>query len=128
MSFNPRSRKGNDLVGQRGDRRGSSVSIHVPARGTTPPWPPGYPQIWRFQSTFPQGERPDTISQHRAGGNVSIHVPARGTTQLQQLRQHLVNSFNPRSRKGNDRGALRSLGQNRCFNPRSRKGNDHIIR
>ena len=42
-----------------------------------------------------------------ANGIVSIHVPARGTTQLQQLRQHLVNSFNPRSRKGNDSDSCR---------------------
>ena len=56
-----------------------SVSIHVPARGTT--------MLVRlldllvlFQSTFPHGERPGGEVRHQYEYNVSIHVPARGTT------------------------------------------------
>ena len=99
-SFNPRSRKGNDFVCAP-DCPGFHVSIHVPARGTT--LQPGrtaslhtgfnprsrkgnddyrdVPINWigKFQSTFPQGERPSFTS--------SIAARKR---------------FNPRSRKGND--------------------------
>ena len=80
LSFNPRSRKGNDArlsstVGNPGcfnprSRKGNDgefgfditlycVSIHVPARGTT---------------------CPETVDNLK--GFVSIHVPARGTTSL----------------------------------------------
>ena len=81
----------------------SSVSIHVPARGTT------Y-----------KGYR-GTIDYC-----VSIHVPARGTTFFLAMTCHRLYSFNPRSRKGND---FTGAGKLRCktgFNPRSRKGNDDL--
>ena len=98
--FNPRSRKGNDVacyaydylfeyvsihVPARGttemdlpSARGSSVSIHVPARGTTKNGSAVVSQIM-FQSTFPQGER-----------------------QRKEKKYEHTDSFNPRSRKGND--------------------------
>ena len=104
--------------------RGSSVSIHVPARGTTKNGSAVVSQIM-FQSTFPQGER-----------------------QRKEKKYEHTDSFNPRSRKGNDDelGILWGLYnkfqstfpqgerprkyfltiQSRCFNPRSRKGNDGI--
>ena len=54
--FNPRSRKGNDnsMLIYREQRY--RVSIHVPARGTTPE-PETMTFAPAFQSTFPQGER-----------------------------------------------------------------------
>ena len=55
-SFNPRSRKGND-VDNYVDKYSLIVSIHVPARGTT-----------------------NTFSSNATEEIVSIHVPARGTT------------------------------------------------
>ena len=56
--FNPRSREGNDSrVTEKGNEE--DVSIHVPAKGTTP---------WRLKL------RPEST--------VSIHVPAKGTTDL----------------------------------------------
>ena len=58
--------------------RGSSVSIHVPARGTTKNGSAVVSQIM-FQSTFPQGER-----------------------QRKEKKYEHTDSFNPRSRKGND--------------------------
>ena len=33
-----------------------------------------------FQSTFPQGERPDRARKYAEQEQVSIHVPTRGTT------------------------------------------------
>jgi len=57
--FNPRSRKGNDgncrVVVALG-----VISIHVPARGTTP-FQNDTESIREFQSTFPQGERLNTL-------------------------------------------------------------------
>ena len=57
-----------------------SVSIHVPARGTTS-------QIHADHANFPR---------------VSIHVPARGTTALLHRLCTASLGFNPRSREGND--------------------------
>ncbi len=79
LCFNPRSRKGNDTV------RSASSSI-----------------AFRFQSTFPQGERLLVVAE--------IIKAAIG--------------FNPRSRKGNDIFKVGKLIKKDGFNPRSRKGND----
>ena len=83
---------------------GNKVSIHVPARGTTHRG--SGTDIWysrfnprsrkgndnetlddnsvlvEFQSTFPQGERPDAFTASSNITIVSIHVPARGTTAI----------------------------------------------
>ena len=78
------------------------VSIHVPARGTTgfinsftianlrfqSTFPQGerpvHGDAWfsvtMFQSTFPQGERLNASKSDLTSSLVSIHVPARGTT------------------------------------------------
>ena len=99
-NFNPRSRVGNDNCGTSLSRY-FSISIHVPAWGTTP----SSGRWWRaqiFQSTFPRGERriPTITTQERFYFNprsrvgndaywvplithspqISIHVPAWGTT------------------------------------------------
>ena len=60
--------------------RWPSVSIHVPARGTT------IVPVSPFQDPF-----------------VSIHVPARGTTDQRCSQISSIKCFNPRSRKGNDK-------------------------
>ena len=77
--FNPRSRKGND-TGCTCAGSHPSVSIHVPARGTT--------------------KVSNKCCQYL---KVSIHVPARGTTFGNFYFSNKHTSFNPRSRKGNDR-------------------------
>ena len=104
-SFNPRSRKGNDLMSPAGTctcRTFQStfpqgerplawknplarykVSIHVPARGTTSSSSVISPSTHTFQSTFPQGERPYESRRDVYVQDVSIHVPARGTTYRQ---------------------------------------------
>ena len=58
-NFNPRSHKGNDTLPSF-PCLPFLISIHVPTRGTTvpDPWPN---KISKFQSTFPQGERPPGI-------------------------------------------------------------------
>ena len=123
ISFNPRSRKGNDFKIPNGD-----------------------PAVVPFQSTFPQGERPVEGGFKVVKYEVSIHVPARGTTEILSLdfmtwkfqstfpqgerrydRRELCESrrsFNPRSRKGNDKRCRSTVLPWWSFNPRSRKGND----
>ena len=56
INFNPRSRVGNDGVGNSASIYCSQISIHVPAWGTTSAIP-DHSQHGRFQSTFPRGER-----------------------------------------------------------------------
>ena len=102
-----------------------TISIHVPAWGTTVFPVPLPPQIKLFQSTFPRGERPDFpyISQFQKNFNprsrvgndeffrifqsvrmISIHVPAWGTTTTKSGKTWEGRNFNPRSRVGNDSG------------------------
>ena len=122
VRFNPRSRTGNDLFSLP-DLEGLTVSIHVPARGTTRGSRSGILKIL-FQSTFPHGERPPggngagtergSFNPRSRTGNdgepwmipaeqfVSIHVPARGTTFPAASRLPGDTGFNPRSRTGND--------------------------
>ena len=102
ICFNPRSRKGNDIVVRRSQlsfycfnprsRKGNDFWLFICVICTQ-----------MFQSTFPQGER---------------RQPAyiRG----------LSHCFNPRSRKGNDQCLSRICKPYTCFNPRSRKGNDIV--
>ena len=143
--FNPRSRKGNDQDVRKFLVRNFTVSIHVPARGTTTA-KTNIVKNMEFQSTFPQGERHVTkesiyllacfnprsrkgndipLRRHKPSFLVSIHVPARGTTMTSYTNAQEQNSFNPRSRKGND-GVCTAYkySDGNCFNPRSRKGND----
>ena len=98
--FNPRSRTGNDKRASDKLASAEKVSIHVPARGTTPGsllrCPPD-----RFQSTFPHGERREPVDSSPKSSR-----------------------FNPRSRTGNDRPAPAPYQSGLRFNPRSRTGND----
>ena len=55
------------------------ISIHVPAWGTTV----AITRIlfgYRFQSTFPRGERHPERAENAKAWYISIHVPAWGTT------------------------------------------------
>ena len=77
-NFNPRSRKGSDEQREIVNFNVYKISIHAPARGATiMNWYPSGSQL--FQSTLPQGERPDGKRFSRCAGY-----------------------FNPRSRKGSD--------------------------
>ena len=101
MSFNPRSREGNDYY------RFFIVS-----------------PIFVFQSTFPRGERRIHQETIVRAIKVSIHVPARGTTSLARRHEEAPESFNPRSREGNDTFIQWIVNTLFRFNPRSREGND----
>ena len=87
QNFNPRSRVGNDTSSHVFPPPLSCISIHVPAWGTTAMRISIFP-FWRFQSTFPRGERP----------------------YLERSRTRWMANFNPRSRVGNDtnRGGRRA--------------------
>ena len=142
--FNPRSRVGNDEIWlrfifliqfqstfPRGERQHEisayiqpqKISIHVPARGTTPadaqlavcPCISIHVPAWGttkntwskivdhiFQSTFPRGERPLPRYEYCRTSRISIHVPAWGTTVYNRSRHSIRVHFNPRSRVGND--------------------------
>ena len=82
MGFNPRSHEGSD-----------GIPVSNPANQL---------QVVQFQSTFPQGERRDSLVAKFQSIPVSIHVPARGTTHPDYRILSGSSCFNPRSRKGND--------------------------
>ena len=100
LSFNPRSRKGNDEVRLRSFSV-HSVSIHVPARGTTC----------------------DICLVLQLVG-VSIHVPARGTTAKRGLIKWHIIKFQSTFPQGERHGISTIISTLTGFNPRSRKGND----
>ena len=101
-----------------------SISIHVPAWGTTLdhihcilsihnfnprsrvgndfPAVTGRSEEIVFQSTFPRGERPTSNAVCACATNISIHVPAWGTTAVENIAVAFLTNFNPRSRVGND--------------------------
>ena len=82
-----------------------TVSIHVPARGTTTK-----PRTWQKKA---YGFNP----RSREGNDSQI-----------QTWSNLSNRFNPRSREGNDWSALLLAIPRIRFNPRSREGNDSFFR
>ena len=77
-----------------------TVSIHVPARGTT-----------------------NSSNGHVSDMEVSIHVPARGTTKslFAFVSPDVFQSTFP---QGERRSFIAMSPSRACFNPRSRKGND----
>ena len=58
--------------------------------------------VWKFQSTFPRGERPARDANLAEHFGISIHVPAWGTTETDTIWKIWYSNFNPRSRVGND--------------------------
>ena len=98
--FNPRSRVGNDRILPR-LRRIPTISIHVPAWGTTI----GAVYIartWKISIHVPAWGTTCSLSQPFVVDFISIHVPAWGTTYI-SLGLHCPSfHFNPRSRVGND--------------------------
>ena len=100
--FNPRSRKGNDgyVHGRRALH--GSVSIHVPARGTT--------RTGTETGTRPKGFNPRSRKGNDGGGPLgSVHrkmfqstFPQGERLQFVPEGKNTIFRFNPRSRKGND--------------------------
>ena len=145
IDFNPRARVGHDSI-KDSFPFSSSISIHVPAWGTTYPGivtttttifqstcPRGarplhtaQPAVWQlFQSTCPRGARLGPRHPARLGA-ISIHVPAWGTTTVNVVSYSLI-YFNPRARVGHD--VRCSYNKPACvhFNPRARVGHDDNI-
>ena len=123
-SFNPRPRRGGDRRHPQGGLRCSS-----------------------FQSTPPQGGRPERSQRRRRKRQVSIHAPAGGATVLRWPKSPGWSCFNPRPRRGGDlhpdkldepfhwfqstppQGGDPSPNQlpqtSASFNPRPRRGGDY---
>ena len=146
LNFNPRSRVGNDGNIQ-ADAGSLSISIHVPAWGTTvfcsgrsiscaisihvPAW--GTTKylfimygIVKISIHVPAWGTTDLCPDALGWGLISIHVPAWGTTIMVAILASLNLNFNPRSRVGNDGIWRNRPDQAKNFNPRSRVGNDAV--
>ena len=123
LNFNPRSRVGNDGNIQ-ADAGSLSISIHVPAWGTTvfcsgrsiscaisihvPAW--GTTKylfimygIVKISIHVPAWGTTLLISTLAVSSTISIHVPAWGTTEQEKALRERRQDFNPRSRVGNDK-------------------------
>ena len=146
MYFNPRSRVGNDQNDMM-SHYPFNISIHVPAWGTTLQRQ-SYNLFFRFQSTFPRGERRrnqdgrekihNNFNPRSRVGNdgtqtrITHYYPEFQSTFPRGERQCLARysarktNFNPRSRVGNDEGQAETCPFVIYFNPRSRVGNDFL--
>ena len=100
LCFNPRSREGNDVTLSTKSRNPSSFNPRSREGNDDTSYRKAQGS-WKFQSTFPRGER----------------LPWKRNS----LRRCC---FNPRSREGNDGSNLLRCHHSFCFNPRSREGND----
>ena len=124
MSFNPRSRTGNDTAQGQWANNILTFQSTFP-HGERPIRIEKIDETTGFQSTFPHGERRRVEEGSGHNGTVSIHVPARGTTKKSYKGDYDKLRFNPRSRTGNDHGLIALIKPVKlCFNPRSRTGND----
>ena len=126
MSFNPRSRTGNDTAQGQWANNILTFQSTFP-HGERPIRIEKIDETTGFQSTFPHGERRRVEEGSGHNGTVSIHVPARGTTKKSYKGDYDKLRFNPRSRTGNDHGLIALIKPYYLgFNPRSRTGNDPI--
>ena len=100
-NFNPRSRKGSDRVQIVSGRNVETISIHAPARGATYDRCKGRAVTENFNPRSRKGsdEKPEVVITK-------------------------VEDFNPRSRKGSDWAREHGIAVGPDFNPRSRKGSD----
>ncbi len=99
--FNPRSRVGNDTATAEHKKRRKSISIHVPAWGTTT-W--ALVKLLSVQNFNPRSRVGNDGEERFIEWDIeiSIHVPAWGTTLWVRLYSVSRSNFNPRSRVGND--------------------------
>ena len=81
--FNPRSHGGSD-----NDERGAVRDC------------------WRFQPTFPRGERLHLWLPGTSPIKISTHAPTRGATTHRSYTASLLQDFNPRSHEGSDQFLL----------------------
>ena len=102
--FNPRTRKGCDIILFLPLTCQRLVSIHAPVKDAT-------------SASY-------TISKKY---RVSIHAPVKDATRVNFDLMVICKSFNPRTRKGCDKEMKEVDDKNRCFNPRTRKGCDSMF-
>ena len=82
-----------------------AISIHAPARGATPCLLLNTP-VHQFQSTLPQGERPNSMTA--TGWTIAFQSTLpQGERPGYTKNNSRPDYFNPRSRKGSDGGACR---------------------
>ena len=120
LNFNPRSRVGNDHILRFGSDVGS-ISIHVPAWGTTKNPQRRAAHLFPFQSTFPRGERLKWVGKNELRALFQSTFP-RGERLDMAYHFPLSQDFNPRSRVGNDKHVCFLVSHSSSFNPRSRVG------
>ena len=102
------------------------VSIHVPAKGTTYSHRSAPVFHLAFQSTFPRRERPGIRSL--VAGSDSFNPRSREGNDVPVIPSSpCITCFNPRSREGNDKRRKNRICPPVCFNPRSREGNDYEL-
>ena len=101
LNFNPRSRVGNDGNIQ-ADAGSLSISIHVPAWGTTV-FCSGRSISCAISIHVPAWGTTKYLFIMYGIVKISIHVPAWGTTIMVAILASLNLNFNPRSRVGNDK-------------------------
>ena len=100
----------------------SRISIHAPTRGATTIITRSL-LILVFQSTLPQGERPNSRTWFRwfTYFNPRSH---KGSDFEGNVYLSFSGDFNPRSHKGSDGADLSAFKDYYYFNPRSHKGSD----
>ena len=125
LNFNPRSRVGNDGNIQ-ADAGSLSISIHVPAWGTTV-FCSGRSISCAISIHVPAWGTTKYLFIMYGIVKISIHVPAWGTTchlEVQTVYQYKFQSTFPR---GERHFSIFSIPRYPNFNPRSRVGNDHKV-
>ena len=98
------------------------ISIHAPTRGATYS-DHGISHIDEFQSTLPQGERPDRSLTLLISSLISIHAPTRGATFTNSTAALIVLFQSTLPQGERHRSGFRPL-RVLYFNPRSHKGSD----
>ena len=125
--FNPRARRGRDMLQAAKALAKARVSIHAPAGGAT-----NQAMITNLIQSVsihaPAGGATRYVLVLIRDQRVSIHAPAGGATRATGVPDNHHGSFNPRARRGRD-VLLRPLCADECcFNPRARRGRDVIGR
>ena len=121
--FNPRSRKGFDILASVTAAQSILISIHEAAKAST--ISSSYATFFaRFQSTKPQRLR-QAMKILRADAEYHFNPRSRkGFDHISSLDSTGLLHFNPRSRKGFDFHEINNIAWLFDFNPRSRKGFD----
>ena len=123
--FNPRSPRGERLLGALECLNSLIFQSTLPSRGATIVCLHCAVKTSRFQSTLPSRGATKTTSKSSNTTAISIHAPLAGSDIKLSHGMGTVSYFNPRSPRGERLSSL-SLVMNICyFNPRSPRGERH---